>query len=67
VKSDGTVESRKVVSNRTIAGAAVIEQGLQEGETVVIDGQLRLVPGSRVDIKNAHGEPGTGPAGKSGA
>jgi multidrug efflux system membrane fusion protein len=67
VKSDGTVESRKVVSNRTISGSAVIEQGLQEGETVVIDGQLRLVPGARVDIKNAHGEPGAGPAGKSGA
>ena len=52
VKSDGTVESRRVVTSRTIAGAAVIEQGLQAGETVVIDGQLRLVPGSRVDIKN---------------
>jgi multidrug efflux system membrane fusion protein len=66
VKADGTVESRRVVSKRTIAGAAVIDQGLQEGETVVIDGQLRLVPGAKVDIKNKKGESGTVPAGKSG-
>jgi membrane fusion protein, multidrug efflux system len=52
VKADGTVDSRRVVTNRTVAGAAVIEQGLEQGETVVIDGQLRLVPGSRVDVKN---------------
>jgi membrane fusion protein, multidrug efflux system len=52
VKADNTVEARKVVSNRTVEGAAVIEQGLRAGETVVVDGQLRLVPGSRVDIKN---------------
>jgi len=53
VKSDGTVESRRVVTSRTVEGAAVIEQGLRAGETVVVDGQLRLVPGSRVDIKNS--------------
>ena len=52
VKQNGTVESRKVVTSRTFQGAAVIDQGLRAGETVVIDGQLRLVPGSRVEIKN---------------
>ena len=56
VKADLTVESRKVVTNRTIAGAAVIEQGLRAGETVVTDGQLRLVPGSRVSITNKSDE-----------
>jgi hypothetical protein len=29
----------------------VITKGLSAGERVVIDGQLRLVPGARVDIK----------------
>jgi hypothetical protein len=41
----------------------VIDKGLQAGETVVIDGQLRLVPGAKVDIKNSlseiAGEPGS--------
>jgi multidrug efflux system membrane fusion protein len=63
VKSDRTVEARPVVTSRTFAGAAVIDQGLQAGETVVIDGQLRLVPGARVDIKNSPGTPSV-PAGK---
>ena len=30
----------------------VIEQGLRIGERVVTDGQLRLTPGARVEIKN---------------
>ena len=63
VKTDGTVESRRVVTTRTIAGAAVIEQGLQAGETVVTDGQLRLVPGARVDIKNNLSAPAAVPVG----
>jgi len=31
---------------------SVIKDGLKAGETIVTDGQLRLVPGSRVAIKN---------------
>jgi multidrug efflux system membrane fusion protein len=65
VKPDGTVESRKVVSKRTIAGGAVIEEGLQPGETVVTDGQLRLVPGSRVDIQNKPTDAAAAPPGKN--
>lgn len=52
VKSDRTVESRPVVVDRSLDGEAVIARGLQPGETVVTDGQLRLVPGSKVQIKN---------------
>jgi multidrug efflux system membrane fusion protein len=58
VKPDHTVEGCRVVTNCSIAGAAVIDQGLQAGETVVIDGQLRLVPGAKVDIKNSVTETG---------
>jgi multidrug efflux system membrane fusion protein len=50
--SDGTVVPRPVTSSRTVEGLAVIDKGLQPGETVVTDGQVRLVPGSKVQIKN---------------
>jgi multidrug efflux system membrane fusion protein len=50
--SDGTVVPRSVTSSRTVEGLAVIDKGLQPGETVVTDGQVRLVPGSKVQIKN---------------
>ena len=32
-------------------GGTVIERGLQSGESVVIDGQLRLAPGAKVEVK----------------
>jgi len=53
VRSDMTVESRPVTLGRTLDGDAVVEKGLQPGETVVTDGQLRLVPGTRVQVKSA--------------
>ncbi len=57
VKPDMTAESRPVVVDRTRGADAIVSQGLQPGETVVTDGQLRLVPGSRVAI--AGGEAGS--------
>ncbi len=52
VKADRTVESRPVVVGTALEADTVIEKGLQVGETVVTDGQLRLVPGSKVEIKS---------------
>jgi membrane fusion protein, multidrug efflux system len=52
VKEDGTVAPRPVASSRTVQGEAVIDKGLQTGETVVTDGQVRLVPGAKVQIKS---------------
>jgi membrane fusion protein, multidrug efflux system len=52
VKSDDTVESRPVTVARTVDQDAIIEKGLDPGERVVTDGQLRLVPGARVEIKS---------------
>ena len=60
VKPDATVEKRLVTLGLMRAGEAVIQSGVQPGETVVTDGQLRLVPGSKVDIKT----PGQAPAPK---
>ena len=52
VKPDLTVESRTVTVERTRQSESVIAQGLAAGETVVTDGQLRLMSGGRVQIKN---------------
>ncbi len=53
VKPDLTVESRQVVAGRTINGETVVQKGLQADEKVVTDGQLRLYPGARVEIKTS--------------
>jgi multidrug efflux system membrane fusion protein len=54
VKDDKTVEMRPVTVARTVDRWAVIEKGVQPGEMVVTDGQLRLVPGAKVEIKNSN-------------
>ncbi len=51
VKADNTVESRPVTVVRTAENQSVIEKGLQPGDKVVTDGQLRLVSGTKVEIK----------------
>jgi multidrug efflux system membrane fusion protein len=51
VKPDMTVESRPVVVDREIAGQSVIAKGLSPQETVVTEGQLRLVPGAKVEAR----------------
>jgi membrane fusion protein, multidrug efflux system len=51
IKPDLTAEPRPVVVAQEVEGQAVVEQGLAPGERVVTDGQLRLVPGSKVDLK----------------
>lgn len=53
VKSDLTVESRPVVAGRTVNNETVIQKGLQVNERVVTDGQLRLYPGAKVEIKTS--------------
>jgi multidrug efflux system membrane fusion protein len=53
VQADDTVAPRPVVTSRSVEGQAVIDKGLKPGETVVTDGQVRLVPGAKVQIKNS--------------
>ena len=48
VKSDNTVESRKVTVGRTFAGKTIVDSGVAPGDTVVTDGQLRLFPGAQI-------------------
>lgn len=51
VKEDSTAEARPVVVSRTFGDESIIESGLVSGERVVTDGQLRLTPGAKVEIK----------------
>jgi multidrug efflux system membrane fusion protein len=55
VKDDQTVEMRPVRVARTAGQETVLREGVKVGETVVTDGQIRLVPGSRISIKTATG------------
>lgn len=53
VKPDMTVEMREVTTGLQVGQEVVVQKGLQAGERVVTEGQLRLVPGTRVSIQNA--------------
>jgi multidrug efflux system membrane fusion protein len=61
VKADQTAEQRPVAVGIGYNGDSVIEKGLNAGETVVTDGQVRLTPGARVELKQG---PGTAQATK---
>jgi multidrug efflux system membrane fusion protein len=52
---DLTVEARPVTTGETFDGGTIVEKGLQAGEKVVTDGQLRLVPGTKVEPKEGIG------------
>lgn len=60
VKEDKTAELRPISIERAVENDSVVTKGLIEGEVVVIDGQLRVVPGKPVDIKSADGTGGGG-------
>jgi membrane fusion protein, multidrug efflux system len=62
VRPDNTAEVRKVVVSRTLDGKAIVANGIEAGDRVVIDGQLRLTNGARVDIRAAQGQPVVGSA-----
>jgi membrane fusion protein, multidrug efflux system len=51
IKSDQTAELRSVAIARVTESETLLASGASEGETVVTDGQLRLVPGAHVSIK----------------
>jgi membrane fusion protein, multidrug efflux system len=51
VKNDKGVEMRPVKVQQNVDQLAVIDHGVSAGETVVTDGQLRLTPKSKVEVK----------------
>ncbi|HLV94891.1 MAG TPA: efflux RND transporter periplasmic adaptor subunit [Candidatus Acidoferrales bacterium] len=52
VAKDMTAQQRTVTVARTIGGESVISKGVAPGETVVTDGQLRLIPGVKVQVRS---------------
>ena len=62
VKQDGTVEMRPVVTGTRVDQELVIDRGLEPGETVVTEGQLRLTPGSHVQVQGSREAPSIGGA-----
>lgn len=53
VKADKTVAVQKVKVGRTVDGLTEILDGLQPGQTVVTDGQINLVTGTKVYFTNS--------------
>jgi len=60
VKADNHVEIRPVTTGRAWGAKVVILSGLQPGETVVTDGQLRIFPGAQI-VRVDPAKLGTGP------
>lgn len=60
VQGDQTVQQRPVKLERQTPRYAVIANGLQLGETVVTDGQLRLTSGAKVAVTGTGGAGGAG-------
>lgn len=56
VKPDKSVDVRLVTVKRSLDNETIVSAGLQEGETVVTDGQLRLAAGSKVVVKDGLGK-----------
>jgi membrane fusion protein, multidrug efflux system len=50
VKPDSTAELRNVTVSRVVGSDSVITSGVQAGEQVVTDGQVRLTPGKKVAL-----------------
>jgi multidrug efflux system membrane fusion protein len=62
VKPDRTVDARPVTTGQRIDQDLVIQQGLQAGEVVVTEGQLRLAPNNpsiKVVVRDGRGGRGT--------
>jgi multidrug efflux system membrane fusion protein len=54
IRKDDTVERREVVVAAVQDGLAVISKGLAPGERVVVEGQYRLVDGTRVSLRQPY-------------
>lgn len=50
VKPDSTAESRFISVERTYQNVSIVSKGLNPGEQVVVDGQLRVAPNMKVDV-----------------
>jgi len=64
VRPDQTAELRPVVVAHRLEREVVVARGLRPGEQVVVDGQVRLTDGAKVQVVQSRGP---GPTGRQGA
>lgn len=57
IRPDGTAEIRPVGVGQIANGTAVIQTGLDAGDSIVTAGQYRLQPGTRVQVREAAATP----------
>jgi membrane fusion protein, multidrug efflux system len=60
LKPDQTVELRLVKPGQIVENRIVVDSGITPGESVITDGQMRLVPGAKVRVVTPVGSPGGG-------
>jgi multidrug efflux system membrane fusion protein len=63
VIKDGTATLQKVTVERTVGDYTVVLTGLEQGQTVVTSGQLRVASGAKVVVADEQGAPATKPKG----
>jgi membrane fusion protein, multidrug efflux system len=61
VKPDSTVALQPLQVGQISAGTAVIESGVEEGQRVVVAGQYRLQPGTKVELRGGAAAAGKAP------
>ena len=66
VKPDQTVETRRVAVARTQGSETILTGGVEAGESVVTDGQPRLVQGAKVEVRAPTGRAAGGARGAGG-
>lgn len=52
IDAERTAQFRPVRVRRTVEGRSVIDEGLDAGDEVVVDGHLRLQPGTKVSVRD---------------
>jgi membrane fusion protein, multidrug efflux system len=67
LNADQTVVNRPVKLGQSFENQIVVESGVAPGETVITDGQMRLIPGTRVRVVNPASNPGSNPGATPGA
>ncbi len=63
VRPDDTVEIRQIEVQAGYRGLAAVASGIAADETIVVDGQLRLTAGARVQVKSRRAAAGKATAG----
>ena len=64
VDADNKVVQKTVVTGDTVGSSWIIEQGLNPGDRVIVEGQLKVRPGMRVDPQPYAAPAETPPAGR---